>query len=60
MSKELCNYCGDPLKEGRRGFGICGWCLKDINDSEKAVQEMKQPSYFNGNRDEYKDVVEYG
>lgn len=45
---------------GRKGFGICGWCLKDIEESQKKVKEMRQPSYFNGNRDEYKGVVDYG
>lgn len=60
MDDKHCRYCGTELIAGKRGFGICGWCLKDIEDSQKMVEKMKQPSYFNGNRDEYEEVVEYG
>ena len=62
MSEEdrYCQYCGDEMIRGKRGFKICGWCLLDIEEGQKKIKKMSQPNYFNGNRDEYTEEVEYG
>jgi hypothetical protein len=59
MDKQ-CQYCGDPLIPAHRDFGICAWCLKDIEDSKAKAKENIQPSYFNGDREEYKGEIDYG
>lgn len=55
-----CQYCGDKLTFGHRSFGICAWCIKASDDRQKKLEKNKQPSYFNGDRDEYKGEVDYG
>ncbi len=61
MSKR-CEYCGDELTPGHASFGICGWCIKEIEDSQKLAKEYQQPTYFSGDRDEYKveGEIDYG
>jgi hypothetical protein len=56
---EHCLYCGDELTIGHRDFGICAWCIKEIEDSQKRIKDYTQPSYFNSDRDEYKEDIEY-
>ncbi len=53
-----CKYCGSDTAP--HGFEICAWCLKEIDDNQKKIEENRQPSYFNGDRDDYKGEIDYG
>ncbi len=57
-----CEFCGDELTDGHKNMAICGWCIKEIDDSQKAVKENIYRGYFNRDRDEYKveDEINYG
>lgn len=55
-----CQYCGDKLTSGHRSFGICGWCVKTLDDRQKKLKACENPGYFGGDRDEYKGEVDYG
>lgn len=59
MSK-YCQYCGDELIPGHRSFGICAWCVKEIDDTQKMIKAQKKTSYFNRDRDDYKGEIDYG
>ncbi len=57
---KYCQYCGDELLAAHKGFGICAWCLKKVDEGQKRVDEFRAPSYFNVDREEYKDEIDYG
>ena len=58
---KCCLYCGDELIHAHKDFGICGWCLKEIDDNQKAAKkESEQVGYFSGDRDDFKGEVDYG
>jgi hypothetical protein len=60
MQTKYCQYCGDQLTSGHASFGICAWCIKEIDDSQKKAKEYMQPGYFNGDRDDFKEEVDLG
>ncbi len=59
MSKH-CQYCGDELTKGHASFGICAWCIKEIEDSQKVIKENNSPCYFSTDRDDFKGEIDYG
>lgn len=60
-STKHCRYCGDELIFAHKDFGICGWCLKEIEENQAAAKkEASHVGYFSGDRDEYKGDIDYG
>ncbi len=57
---EHCLYCGSELQPGRKGFEICGWCVKEISDNQEKAKERKFKSYFNVDRDDFEGEIDYG
>lgn len=53
ISEKLCRYCGDELISAHVGFGICAWCVKEIDDNQRRQREYRNPGYFNVDRDDY-------
>lgn len=53
-STNHCQYCGDKLTIGHADFGICAWCIKEIDDSSK-INVYSGLSYFNNDRDNYEE-----
>ena len=55
-----CQYCGDEITTGHGSFGICCWCLHDIDEKQKKRKAHVSHGYFNTDKDDYKGEVDYG
>jgi|2_EtaG_2_1085320.scaffolds.fasta_scaffold07886_4 hypothetical protein len=47
MSYTECTHCNGVLLKDHRDIGICAWCIKELNDRDKAKSSMPVPGYSN-------------